>query len=312
MIDWCKSFDLFGTAENSVTKKSKVWFVCDNCGSEYKTSYKTTLERKRCGRTKCKFCTNRTLTDEQRENRRNGRYYTKRCRDRQSLAHKKKLNSYYLKSWRAFITRRVHTIEDKHKSCDITVDYIEEMLKNQDCRCSISGIDLTHFKSLNDMSIDRIDNDLGHTKENVQIICRGLNIAKNRHTNCDIIYFLDCLCGVSVFVPSRFSRDYISSVRRNSHQRDRSKGFVSDLTTDNVIKIFESQNGLCAISGLPMAAYKHPIFSVSVDRIDNGLGHTIDNIHLVLKAINRAKSVFTVEQVVEWLDNVRSCYGKYG
>ncbi|MBD3350017.1 MAG: hypothetical protein GF364_00845 [Candidatus Lokiarchaeota archaeon] len=307
MIVWSRTTKDFGVTEGNVTKRSKVWFKCGNCGKEYVLSYKTIIERGRCERNKCKFCANQFLTETQRETRKNS--YVKKCRENYTEEKKRKLNQYYLKSWKTLVTRRVLTIEDKHGTCDITCEYVATMLKNQDYKCKLSGVQLTHTKSLNSMSIDRIDNNLGHIKNNVQLICRGLNIAKNKHTNNNIIQFLDCLCNKRKFVPEKFSRDYLSSVRRNSEQRDRRKQLDNDLTTDILVDIYKQQKGLCTITGLPLACYPHPCFSCSIDRLDNNLGHTVDNIHLVLKCINRAKSRFTINQVNTWLEDVRSCYG---
>lgn len=312
MILWEESKNKFGTVENCINKKSKLWFKCDNCGSEYEISHKTNLERIRCNRNKCRFCANKVLTDEQRKHR--SSHYVKKSRDKtgRDVLYKRFLIKKE-KSVELFVASKVYGSlnEDKRNSreCDITRDFVLGMLERQDYRCKLSGISLTHMKSLDDMSIDRIDNNFGHTRNNIQLICRGLNIAKNRHTNEDIVEFLDCLCGKRRFVPDKTSRDYISSIRRNNHQRDKGKGINCNLTTDMIIEMFERQNGLCVLSGLPIACYQHPCFSVSIDRIDNSIGHNMNNIQLVLKCINRAKSKFSNDQVIEWLDNIRRSYG---
>jgi len=314
MIDWEKSKSLFGTEESNLTKKSRLWFKCANCGKEYAMAYKTVMERKRCKRNKCKFCANRVLTDQQREERTSG-YYTKKSRDKSG---RKELYKIWLNKKEGdielFVKSKVYSSlnEDKrtNRIGNITTDFIMGMLEAQSWRCKLSNINLLHRRSLNSLSIDRISNDSGHTKGNVQLICRGLNIAKNKHTNDDIIQFLNCLCKVDKFITERFSRDYLSVIKRNSQQRDKSKNLDNNLTTNGIIKIFERQNGLCSITGLPMACYQHPCFSCSIDRLNNDLGHTEDNVHLVLKCINRAKSKFAVDQVIKWLNDIKECYGK--
>ena len=314
MIDWKMSKEKFGTNQDFLHNKSKIWFKCDNCGKEYVLFYKTILERNRCNRNKCKFCVNKILTDELRIQRKSE--YVRRSRDKigRGILYQRWIEK-LKNSFQLFIESKVYNslFEDRRNNRigNITKDFVLEMLQQQNYKCKLSGINLTHEKSLYDMSIDRIDNNYGHIKDNIQLICRGLNIAKNRHTNDDIIFFLDCLVGKKIFVPERFSRDYISSIRRNSEQRDRGRNFNNNLRTDDIVKMFESQNGLCTITGLPMACYQHSCFSCSIDRINNDLYHTIDNVHLVLKCINRAKSKFNIDQVQAWLNDIRNHYAEF-
>lgn len=307
MILWDKTLEDFGIFENDVNKKSKIWFKCDNCGTEYVLSYKTIMERKRCKRDKCRFCTNK-LTE-----RRSSGYYARKSRDKigRKELYKRWLNKkennleLYLKS---LIYGSLNEDKRNDRNGDIHFDFVLGMLEEQGHKCKLSGIKLTNSKNLSDISIDRINNSFGHVSDNIQLICRGLNIAKNKHANDDIIFFLDCLCGKKIFNPKVFSRDYISHMRRNSEQRDKIRNFNNDLTTDKIVMMFEKQNGLCAITGLPMACYQHPCFSVSADRIDNNLGHVIGNVQLVLKCINRAKSTFSNDDVKQWLNQIKESY----
>jgi len=50
------------------------------------------------------------------------------------------------------------------------------------------------------------------------------------------------------------------------------------------------QHGLCAYSGIPMDLAPSKLTTVSVERIDSGVGYTEENTVLVCAAINRMKS----------------------
>lgn len=66
---------------------------------------------------------------------------------------------------------------------NITEEYILELLYKQDNRCAITGDELTFIlgngRTPTNLSIDRIDPNLGYTKGNVQLVCMAVNQFKN-------------------------------------------------------------------------------------------------------------------------------------
>jgi hypothetical protein len=82
---------------------------------------------------------------------------------------------------------------------DIDIQFLTELYQSQDGRCKLSGIKLTHtYNSLRSISIDRIDSSVGYTRDNVQLICRALNLAKQKFSNADMIDFVNELRNVSI------------------------------------------------------------------------------------------------------------------
>ncbi len=59
-----------------------------------------------------------------------------------------------------------------------------------------------------------------------------------------------------------------------------------DISDRDIKELYESQNGLCKLSGLPMVKERGSIYSMSVDRIDNNKGYILGNIRLVCQAVN--------------------------
>lgn len=236
--------------------------------------------------------------------------YVRKSRRKLSDVKKKHINQYYCRSWKAWVGRKTHSsiAEDKLKSraYNITPSYIMELLELNNYKCAISGVDMTHDKTLLSMSIDRIDNNIGHIEDNIQLINLGFNLAKNRHTDDDLGFFFRCICSGYNHNYKTF-RTYISECIRNAVRRDKIKGFNTDLQTDHVIDLY-NKNNRCYFSNIEMVSFRHPTISVSIDRIDNSKPHDLDNIRLVCKAINRVKGSRSDSEVFNWIEAIRNGY----
>ena len=239
------------------------------------------------------------------DHRERNKNYVRKSRAKLTIEQKQYRNQNYCRSWNGWIKRHVYSalIEDRKKSRfgNITPKQIMGLYEQSKC-CSLSGVELTYNKSLWSLSIDRINNSIGHIIENVQLTCIGINLAKNRHINEDVKYLITCLKNKDLFIPNKISRNYVSVIRRNIELRDT----TANINTDFLLELYDKQSGRCALTNIKLACYPHPMLSVSVDRIDNNLGHTIGNIRLVIKAINRARKNKPDTQVMEWLDDLRS------
>lgn len=65
------------------------------------------------------------------------------------------------------------------------------------------------------------------------------------------------------------------------------------VTKEQILEKWESQGRKCALSGLDIGwAPIGRVHSISLDRIDNDLGYTVDNIQLLHKDINMMKHAF--------------------
>lgn len=82
--------------------------------------------------------------------------------------------------------------------------------------------------------------------------------------------------------------------------KSRSKSSVvktCEITVNDLMAQYEKQNGLCGICGLPMEWKQESLMSISVDRIDNSLGYTVDNIHLVGKWLNIGRGTAPLSEI---------------
>ena len=79
---------------------------------------------------------------------------------------------------------------------DLDEEYLAELWEKQDGKCAWSGLPIqiqdykgadNHFTAA---SLDRVVNDLGYVKGNVQFVLRPLNLARCRTTDRDMKNFL--------------------------------------------------------------------------------------------------------------------------
>jgi hypothetical protein len=87
----------------------------------------------------------------------------------------------------------------KELNIDISCDDIKELYIKQNGLCALTGIKMTtdtymtkgnqHIINKMNISIDRINSDLGYTKENIQLVGAIINRMKSDLTNDEFINF---------------------------------------------------------------------------------------------------------------------------
>ncbi len=78
------------------------------------------------------------------------------------------------------------------------------------------------------------------------------------------------------------------------------------LTLDDLIRLYEKQNGLCAISNLQMDFKSGSLYSISIDRIDNSIGYDKDNIQLTCRWANIGRGTASLEEMKKVVLAIRS------
>jgi hypothetical protein len=73
-----------------------------------------------------------------------------------------------------------------------------------------------------------------------------------------------------------------------------------------LVALWHAQNGICAITKLPMLLKYNSLFTASVDRIDSNKSYETNNIQLVCKAINLAKSDHTVQEMMDFVSTIKN------
>lgn len=77
---------------------------------------------------------------------------------------------------------------------------------------------------------------------------------------------------------------------KNTRERAIKKSRVCTITYDDLVNLWDNQKGLCALTGYAMSYTIGDMRKVSIDRVDSSKGYTKDNIQLVCRLTNKAKS----------------------
>lgn len=97
----------------------------------------------------------------------------------------------------------------------------------------------------------------------------------------------------------------------SARTRAQNKNRVFDITKEDLMELWNKQEGKCAISKLPMTYTidngRNP-YNVSVDQINPSKGYTKDNVQLVCMSVNQLKSDFDMEIVINICKNILSNY----
>lgn len=206
---------------------------------------------------------------------------------------------------------------------DLNTTYLEELWAVQSGLCLLTGIKLRiapestggyHF--YDSPSIDRADPKRGYTKDNVRLICYGMNCCLHdfgelvfKRVSEKIIY------GSSdtwVSLPSpklqatskqRGDREYrqsflgtVTALYNGSKKNSKEKGITCTISKRLIYELLRDHPS-CTLTGirfdLKLKQYKlaNP-FRPSVDRIDSSKGYEPDNIRLVCVAVNYALNEF--------------------
>ena len=86
--------------------------------------------------------------------------------------------------------------KNKQLPFDINIDFVEELWYLQEGKCALSGLDMGlrankgSKESFYSFSIDRIDSESGYTKENIQLLCWGVNLMKLTMSTTQFLSFV--------------------------------------------------------------------------------------------------------------------------
>jgi hypothetical protein len=117
-----------------------------------------------------------------------------------------KMKSYHKKTWgeeklqftafkrtksiRAYITY-LRSKAIKRKSTCLSIDQLQEIWTKQNGKCALTGWDMTMILGQGNIntnaSIDRIDSTKGYVEDNVQFVCRVVNVFKSNATE-EVLY----------------------------------------------------------------------------------------------------------------------------
>lgn len=96
---------------------------------------------------------------------------------------------------------------------------------------------------------------------------------------------------------------FLKALYKMAKSRSEKRKIPFDLTLDQLISLWDRQNGLCAITKEPMTHIRgngKVSTNVSIDRVNSSLGYSIENLQLVCLIVNIMKNIFTIEELRMW------------
>jgi len=296
------------------------YFICEDCDNILLLKYET---NKKCDDCYKKHTNNIKMEKELKE---------KQQKERDKISYIKYRNNNLVKCKEsAKKSRNKNPINALIKICkqndkiakrDFNIDekYINKLIKDQENKCHYCKhifIIETGYKKISQMSIDRINNKEGHIIGNCQLVCLFCNFAKCDSNEIYFNYFIEAIKKNKITeemkeIFNKFIKykQKISNIIIQSKKTDICKKFnTTSISKEELIELYEEQNGCCAITGLPfynVKEYKFP-FKMSLDRIDNSKGHTKDNCQLVLLSIQFGKNEYSNEEVKKYIEEIRKC-----
>jgi hypothetical protein len=81
---------------------------------------------------------------------------------------------------------------------------------------------------------------------------------------------------------------------------------ICEINKEFLLKLWNNQNGKCAISNIAMSTESHDLCKVSLDRIDSSFGYIESNVQLVCKWVNLAKSNASNTDMIEVIAKIKA------
>jgi hypothetical protein len=157
--------------------------ICKECRHNLRklSNYKVNVDSKKCP--KCKLILNNIHFSCDKSSKNGLQTYCKNCQVINSQI-------YYQKGGKDIFFKRLYkdlcrNAKSRKINVSINLDDII-LLYEKNNKCSISGIQMTtlyipnegKWKRIHNVSVDRINSNLGYTKDNIQLVCSIINIMK--------------------------------------------------------------------------------------------------------------------------------------
>lgn len=271
--------------------------------------------------------------------------YCKDCRKIQGKLYYSKLTSYLKKIVNDARQRcKLSKHLNREISCEVTVDDIFNIFKFQNGLCALTGIELTytamterddssnHILNPLNMSIDRVDPDIGYTLNNVRLVCAIVNKIKWTMFDEDLLILchnIDVTTNLRNFdakyekmFNTKFTMnktiqptEYITNLAQkrvaDASYNAKKKKFDCkfEITKDDIIQKYIEQQGRCYLSGQLFSTDSKigkKYNNLSIDRIDSKKGYTKDNVQLVTEIVNHSKSDLSNDEYIKWCRKIKN------
>ena len=194
-----------------------------------------------------------------------------------------------------------------YRDNNLTIEYITNLYsKNKNCHWCNNHLELEigGIFDLSKICIDRIDNKIGHTDNNIVLSCMFCNYAKNVYSSEKWIEIINILNGKTDIVDFRMYKltPQICRAVSTANAKEKINNIVTTKWLWNQLKIIRWK---CSLTKFPIYPCKQPYFpwGISIDRIDGKIGHTQDNCIITARFINLGKNEVPNDKFKTWFSN---------
>jgi hypothetical protein len=168
-------------------------------------------------------------------------------------------------------------------------------------------------------AIKRQDKSTGWTCEELSDVVNDLGfdiISDPDYVSMSQVKVVSCGCDTSTIQAANTKRikwrgvgdlgkTFFTNCRRNA----KSRNILFRITIEDAWRRFEQQNGICALSGVPIklsgnTEYGRKENTASLDRIDSNKGYTKNNIQWVHKTVNIMKNTTSQLEFIRWCKKI--------
>jgi hypothetical protein len=181
-------------------------------------------------------------------------------------------------------------------SMTLTSGLLTQMYSNQNHRCALSGVVLNPIRSKDwAISVDRINNDLGYTPDNVRLVAAEFQHAhswtKEKIQDAKQYSLLKGSFAIKVIRKMqnpifRMIKVSMSHLHRHSKRTPR---IAVKLGYDDLIRQYVKQEGRCFYSNIPMTACHDGWWQMSLERLDQEKGYEPYNVVWICLAFQTPK-----------------------
>jgi hypothetical protein len=170
---------------------------CKECGRS-EPEIKIKKGRLICGKCvyqKYKHLNNKYFRDRYRNDEEFRQKYRDKRKKYRQTGYDKEYKQRSIRHWLYNKTRRIitHANRSNHERT-ITLDDLCALWDRSKGKCALTGVQMTtQFGCLFSASIDRIDSNKGYIPENVQLVCKAINLAKNKNTDEEVARWLQAI-----------------------------------------------------------------------------------------------------------------------
>lgn len=348
--------------EKTITKFKKDYLACKKCKGKFQKIH--FVEYKKCS--KCNI-------EQEDTEFWVGSAQCKKCHNHYKMTYKSTLHGFLSLM---IVNSRTRTLRKKSKNkkdtaiISINKDDLQEIYDQQKGLCYYSGIKMkyNHYDEWT-MSIERLDNNIGYTKENTVLCCYEFNSGcqwslekindiktlisshvdleqleiqvknsktrKNRASNAVNKYIeilsddktkIKCYKCNNFYPKNQFTRkcdrsckncrqityeQYMKTMKgiincrinssKTAIKNRNKKGRLLEhtITYDCIMEKIISQKGRCFYSGIPLVYSKKRDWIISLERLDNNIGYTNENVVLICGEFNSSDTSLLTENKSE-------------